>query len=257
MGDSYFDFAQHLSRLLCDPIFYGLDVLRGDGEPILLIPGFFAGDWSVATMARWLTRIGWRPHLSGIDWNVGCPNEKTERLAWRLAHIQEECGRPVVLLGHSLGGVLARALAASYPQRVRHVVTLGSPTRMEWSAVHTRYRPALRAFQALWHALNNLPPQCGTEHCRCAFSGALESPFPSGVGLSSIFTREDEVVDWRRCTIADGENYEVSGGHASLVVNRQVYRLLAAILARAMAARGNDATASSTRLTTSSPDGPR
>jgi triacylglycerol lipase len=196
-------------------------------------------------MARWLTRIGWRPHLSGIDWNVGCPNEKMERLSWRLAHIEEECASPVVLIGHSLGGVLARALAATYPQRVRHVVTLGSPTQMEWSAVRARYRPALRAFQSLWHALNNLPSQCGTEQCECALSWALGSRFPSGVGLSSIFTREDEVVDWARCAIADGENYEVSGGHASLVVNRQVYRLLAAILARLTAAMTNGTVATS------------
>jgi triacylglycerol lipase len=199
-------------------------------------------------MARWLTRIGWRPHLSGIDWNVGCPNEKSERLGWRLAHIEEECGSPVVLIGHSLGGVLARALAATYPQRVRQVVTLGSPARMEWGAMRARYRPALLAFRAFWHALNNLPPECGTERCGCSFSEAAASRFPSSVGLSAIFTRDDEVVDWRRCTTAEGENYEVSGGHASLVVNREVYRVVAAILSRAAAAHTNGAAASPLRL---------
>lgn len=237
MGESCIDFAQHLSSLLCDPVFYGADVVKGDGGPVLLIPGFFAGDWSVATMARWLTRVGWRPYLSGIDWNVGCPNEKCERLGWRLADIAEECGAPAVLIGHSLGGVLARALAATYPAHVRHVVTLGSPARMEWDAVRARYRPALRAFQAMWHALNNLPPQCGTERCACRFGDAVASCFPRTVGLSSIYTPQDEVVDWRASVTGDGENHEVSGAHVSLVVNREVYRLLARILGRLVAAR--------------------
>ena len=82
---------------------------------------------------------------------------------------------PAVVLGHSLGGVLARALAVKYPARVRHVVTLGSPARIAWSAVRARYRPAIRGFQALWQALNNRPAQCGTEQCIVPFrrSGQL------------------------------------------------------------------------------------
>src|SRR5271156_4159009 len=110
MAESCIDLAQNLSRLLCDPIFYGTNVPRGDGSPVLLIPGFFAGDWSLSTLARWLSRVGYRPYLSGIDWNVGCPDEKSQRLGWRLAHITDECGMPAIALGHSLGGVLARAL---------------------------------------------------------------------------------------------------------------------------------------------------
>ncbi|HZO80740.1 MAG TPA: alpha/beta hydrolase [Candidatus Binataceae bacterium] len=237
MGESFIDFAQHLSRLLCDPLFYGTDTIRGEGTPVLLIPGFFAGDWSLATMARWLARVGYRPYLSGIDWNVGCPNEKSERLGWRLAHLTDECGAPAVLVGHSLGGVLARALATTSPERICRVITLGSPARMDWNVVRARYRPAMRAFQTLWHALNNLPSQCGTERCGCRFGGAVAGDFPRKVQLSSIYTREDEVVDWRACVSADGTNHEVSGGHVSMVVNREVYRLLVSLLPRRGAER--------------------
>lgn len=231
MGESCIDFAQSLSCLLCDPVFYGTDIVRGDNRPVLLIPGFFAGDWSLLTMARWLMRIGYRPYLSGIDWNVGCPDEKSGRLGWRLAHITDECGMPAVVLGHSLGGMLARALAVKYPARVSDVVTLGSPARLLWSAVRPRYRPAMRAFQSVWHAFNNLPPQCGTDQCTCRFGEAVSSRIPRAVKLSSLYTRADEVVDWRTCVVADGDNYEVSGGHVSMAVNREVYRLLANILA--------------------------
>lgn len=231
MAESCIDFAQNLSRLLCDPIFYGTNVPKGDGSPVLLIPGFSAGDWSLSTLARWLSRVGYRPHLSGIDWNVGCPDEKSERLGWRLAHITDECGMPAVVLGHSLGGVLARALAVKYPARVRHVVTLGSPSRINWNAVRARYRPAIRSLQALWQAFQNRPAQCGTDQCACSFGEAANSRFPRGVKLSSIYTRSDEVVDWRACIAAEGDNHEVSGGHVSMAVNREVYQLLAVILA--------------------------
>jgi triacylglycerol lipase len=231
MGESCIDFAQSLSCLLCDPVFYGTDIVRGDNRPVLLIPGFFAGDWSLLTMARWLMRIGYRPYLSGIDWNVGCPDEKSGRLGWRLAHITDECGMPAAVLGHSLGGMLARALAVKYPARVTNVVTLGSPARLEWEAVRPRYRPAIRAFQSVWHAFNNLPPECGTDQCTCRFGEAISSRIPSTIKLSALYTREDEVVDWRACIVAEGDNYEVSGGHVSMAVNREVYRLLATILA--------------------------
>ena len=202
MGESCIDFAQSLSCLLCDPVFYGTDIVRGDNRPVLLIPGFFAGDWSLLTMARWLMRIGYRPYLSGIDWNVGCPDEKSGRLGWRLAHITDECGMPAVVLGHSLGGMLARALAVKYPARVTNVVTLGSPARLEWEAVRPRYRPAIRAFQSVWHAFNNLPPECGTDQCTCRFGEAVSSRIPRGIRLSSLYTREDEVVDTLDDTVA-------------------------------------------------------
>jgi len=136
-----------------------------------------------------------------------------------------------VVIGHSLGGVLARALAVKYPARVRHVVTLGSPERIAWTAVRARYRPAIRGFQSIWQAFNNRPAQCGTDQCACTFGEAVNSPFPRGVKLSSIYTRTDEVVDWRACLTTEGDNHEVAGGHASLAVNREVYHLLAVLLA--------------------------
>jgi pimeloyl-ACP methyl ester carboxylesterase len=151
MSESCIDFGQSLAGLLCDPIFYGFNAPKGNGHPVLLIPGFFAGDWLLTTMSLWLSRIGYRSYLSGIDWNVGCPSEKLERLDWRLSDSERECGARAVLIGDSLGGVLARAPAIVYPHRVRHVVTLGSPARIVWNAVRPRYRSAVRAFQTMWH----------------------------------------------------------------------------------------------------------
>jgi triacylglycerol lipase len=70
---SYPDYLLRFSLLLRDPLYYGLGVPRGTGQPILLIPGFLVEDWSLQVMAGWLRRIGYRPYLSGIDWNVSPP----------------------------------------------------------------------------------------------------------------------------------------------------------------------------------------
>jgi pimeloyl-ACP methyl ester carboxylesterase len=184
----------------------------------------------MATMARWLARIGYRPYLSGIDWNVGCPDRKVELLGWRTQAIVRESGVPLVLVGHSLGGMLARAITVRFPERVRHLVMMGTPSRTEsWAAIRPEWRPAVRAAQSLWSALGANPRQCGTPRCKCAF--ALQSaPLPDSVGLSSIYTRSDEVIDWRTCIDPRAENHEVPGGHLSLHINRHVYRLLAEIL---------------------------
>jgi pimeloyl-ACP methyl ester carboxylesterase len=227
---SCIDYFERLSSLLGDPIYYGWGVRKGAGEPILLIPGFFAGDWMMAAMAGWLARIGYRPYLSGIDWNVGCPGRKLELLGWRTQAIARESGVPLVLVGHSLGGMLARSIAVRFPQRVRRVVMLGTPNLKEsWTAIRPEWRPAARAAQSLWSALGANPRQCGTPRCECAFA-PQSAPLPDSVDFSSIYSRSDEVIDWRTCIDPQAENHEVPGGHLSLHINRHVYRLLAEIL---------------------------
>ena len=84
---SCIDYFERLSSLLRDPVYYGWGVRKGSDESVLLIPGFFAGDWMMAAMARWLARIGYRPYLSGIDWNVGCPGRTVELLGRRIQKI--------------------------------------------------------------------------------------------------------------------------------------------------------------------------
>ncbi len=114
-ASAYFDFLQQFASLARDPVGYGVGVPRGDGRPVLLIPGFTAGDWSLGTLARWLGRIGYKPYLSGIDLNVGCPRRKVELVGWRVEKIARESGQRVTIIGHSLGGVLGRAIATANP----------------------------------------------------------------------------------------------------------------------------------------------
>jgi triacylglycerol lipase len=226
---SCFDYMEQLSGLLRDPICYGSGVPRGNGEPVLLIPGFFAGDWMMAPMARWLRRLGYSPYHSGIDLNLGCPDEKAQRLQWRVAAIVRDTGTPLTLIGHSLGGVLARWLTISMPSMVARGVGLGAPLRHEWDSVNVRVRPLMRTVASFWQQMTGAAGRCGTAHCDCGFAAALHRS--SGSRFVSIYTRNDEVVDWRTC-VDGGPSYEVPGRHLGMVVNREVYRVVAGMLAR-------------------------
>jgi triacylglycerol lipase len=224
------DYLLHLGALLRDPVYLGQEVPRGNNQPILLIPGFLAGDWTLWTMAGWLNRLGYRAYFSGLDWNVDCPNQTGERLQWRLDMIMQETEQPVTIIGHSLGGMLGRFLGTNFPDKIRHVIALGSP--IDGSM---RVNPLVPfAFRTLQTLRKNQRPRtlaCGSHQCTCRFAQSMFAAFPDHVGFTSIFTKQDEVVDWHACIDTKRQNWEVSGGHLSLIVNRAVYRVLASTLA--------------------------
>jgi pimeloyl-ACP methyl ester carboxylesterase len=100
-----------------------------DGPPALVIPGFLATDRTTMPLRRAFANGGWRVHGWGMGWNRGVRHDTIDRLAERLEQISEAVSKnePVLLVGWSLGGLFARELARANPERVRAVVTLGSP----------------------------------------------------------------------------------------------------------------------------------
>ena len=225
-----YDYLSQLCALLLDLIYHGTNVPKGRGEPILLIPGFLGGDWTMGVMAGWLNRLGYRAYFSGIDCNIDCPNRTGELLRWRLDYIAQETGRPIVLVGHSLGGLLARFLGVNFPEQIRHVVAIGSPIDGS-SWVHPLVLSTVRTLQVLRRTMDNSSPECASRRCTCLFSQSVFSPLPQGVGSTVIFSKGDELVDWRACLDPRGNNQQVSGRHISLIVNREVYHILAEVLA--------------------------
>lgn len=222
------DIFLQFTKLLHDPVYRGSKTPVGHGEPVLLIPGFLAGDWTLRLMAGWLNRLGYRAYLSGIDWNIDCPNRTVERLRWRVDHIFNETQSPLILLGHSLGGVLARFLGMNFPEKIRHIIALGSPIHPPLR-VHPLLLVVSRLLQPVRRARGDVAPQCGSLQCTCRFSLVLSSS-PPGVGCTAVFSKQDGVVDWRCCLDPYGENREVTGEHMSLIVNLQVYHIIAETL---------------------------
>ncbi len=231
---SYPDYFYQLATLVRDPV-YRTPPMAGGGQPILLIPGFFAGDWTLLRMAGWLNRLGYQTYFSGIDWNVDCPNKTSERLRWRLEYIARETNNArVTVIGHSLGGLLARFLGANFADQVRHVVALGSPLQLNTQGgVHPLVRSTFALLGPLRQARGGVEQRCGSPDCTCRFAKTAFSALPPNVRFTSIFSKSDEIVDWRSAIDLQGDNLEVSGRHLGLIVNREVYRAVAQVLTSA------------------------
>jgi len=223
-----------LLLLHASPVFYGFGVPHGDGSPVVIIPGFMHSDVYLVVMYAWLMRLGYRPYYSGIDLNAECPNLLIKyHLNELVDQARQQTGRKVHLIGHSLGGIIARSLAAQRPDAIASVITLASP----FSAVLLqrsilRQAEAVRLFIHSEHG-DTVPPECYTERCTCDFMSSLRMGVPRHMPHTAIFTKTDGVVDWRSCLTGNRKiDVEVGGTHAGLAFNANVYSAIASRLAR-------------------------
>src|SRR5436309_3636902 len=115
------------ASLLRSSVYRGDRVEDGAGQPVMLIPGFLAGDDSLGLMTQWLRRTGHHTRKAGIRSNVDCSSASVERIAERLECLAEATGQRVAIIGQSRGGNLAKVLAVRHPHLVSGIVTLGSP----------------------------------------------------------------------------------------------------------------------------------
>ena len=104
-----------LAALTRNPVFRGRGVTDGRGQPVLLIPGFMAGDASLGIMARWLKGTGHHPSRAGIRSNIACSGSTVEALEDRLEALVHRQGRRAAIVGHSRGGSFAKVLPVGAP----------------------------------------------------------------------------------------------------------------------------------------------
>jgi triacylglycerol lipase len=221
---------RELSALLRDPIFRGRGVPHGDGRPVLLIPGFLSGDWQLRVMHSWLKGIGYKAYLSGILFNVHHSERMLAGLRHRLVQVEAETGSRVSLVGHSRGGLLAKVLSQRRPQSIEQVITLGAPLA-DWTDL------ALMTHYALGMAKAANEIAYGRRlNAEGRFSHDLS--LPPAVPTTSIYTRTDDVVNFRSCIRPDIPSISVWGSHNGLVINPEVYRLLGRLLHRPRRAAG-------------------
>jgi triacylglycerol lipase len=218
-------YSGELARLLADG-----DVRaprrRGDAQPVLLIPGFMAGDRSLAMMRHWLRRRGHSVAMSGMRANVDCAGRAVSRLEENLQKLAADHG-PVFVIGQSRGGALARALAVRQPELVSGLVTLGSPV-CDGLAVSA---PVLRTVR--WVArLGDLglpgmfSSSCKDGACCADFRDDLTAPLAPQIRAVAVHSRSDGIVDWRACLDPHAEPVEVDSSHCGMSVHRDVYRVL-------------------------------
>ena len=103
---------------------------RGDGQPVLVLPGLLADDVSTAALRRTLRRLGYDAPAWGLGRNIGPTASCVTGIRDLLNHLADKHGRAVSVIGWSLGGIFARDLARRSPESVRQVITLASPFRI-------------------------------------------------------------------------------------------------------------------------------
>lgn len=176
---------------------------RGDGHPVLVLPGFTASDVSTRIIRRYVSSLGYKSYGWKLGRNFGLAGGLRKRLMERLAELHERHDRPVSIVGWSLGGIYARELAKLMPKSVRRVITLGSPfggERQGFDPWMVRLLTGRDLAPRLRDRLNRLHP-------------------PPPVQSTAIFTRTDGIAPWRACREIDGdgtENIEVVASHCGL-----------------------------------------
>ena len=202
------------------------------GEPVVLVPGFLAGDGTLGPMALSLRRRGHRTYRSLIHANVGCTRSAATQLEGRIEAIATRRGSRVQVVGHSLGGMLARGLAVRRPDLVSGIVTLGSP--MLAPAAH--HASLTRSVDVLVRLSRAGLPGLMSEDCVagfCAREGFEESrqPLPDGVSFTAIYSRRDGIVDWRACVDPLATAVEVRASHVGMAVDPiTIEQVVAALL---------------------------
>jgi pimeloyl-ACP methyl ester carboxylesterase len=174
---------------------------RGDGHGVLVLPGLLASDVSTAVLRRFLRRLGYDAAGWDLGRNRGPTDQVVDELPRVLSALAGRTGRPVSLIGWSLGGIYARELARRDPVQVRQVITLGSP----FALTDPRQSHADGAYQrrAYLHATGRLPTR-------------EQLTQPIGVPSTAVYSRRDGIVSWQACIAPETslhENVEVRCGH--------------------------------------------
>jgi hypothetical protein len=200
-----------------------------NAKVVMLIPGFMAGDVTLAPLANFCRWLGHRAVYAGILSNSECPRETMRKLNARLALAHEKFDQPIVVVGQSLGGVYAREIARDQPAMVERVISLGSPIRMPRHHANLAVEVVAKSVAAIRGRADG----CLSEACQCGVILSDESP--ADVPTTHVYSRTDGVVHWESCIDRSGaptvENVEVMGSHVGMGLNVDVYRIIADRLA--------------------------
>jgi len=202
---------------------------RGDGHPVLLLPGFMANEGTLVALKFFLQSRGYEVQAWGFGRNVGFTHRHASALEQKIRYMHHKSGRKVSLVGWSLGGMFAMHGAYEATDCVRSVITLGSPVTFDPEG--SQSPPLVRALYRL------VAHPMGTgAHVSQVRAKALRRPKALPVPISCIYSLSDGIVPPQEATI-DGnralhENIRVPGSHVGLGFNPIVLWILADRLAQ-------------------------
>lgn len=225
-----------IPRLLRHSVWRDANPHEGAGLGVVLVPGFGAGDFSLSLATTWLRDRGYEPTGAGVGFNVGCTSELVDRIERRLEEHVEATGGPVVLLGQSRGGGLARLAAARRPDLVCGLVMLGSPV-LDPMGAHPHVLLAARALAGL-SAIG--VPGLMDNDClsgTCFEDNVAAATTPLEMPAVSVYSKSDGIVPWQLSLDPSAECVEVHSTHTGMGVDPDVYLALRPRLARWAAER--------------------
>ena len=222
-----------LAFLRISPVYWGNGIPQGDGSAVVVVPGFLGTDSYLTPLRNWLQRIGYKPYFSGIGWNAECPTLLIrQHLNETIDTACRSTGGKVHLIGHSLGGTMARAIAAQRPDRIASVITLGAPIHAVAAHAAILRTAEIVRKQILKRHGNGVLPDCYTAACTCSFVESVNGKIPKAVRQTAIYTKTDGILDWRVCLTGEPRvDCEVSATHIGLVFSPLVYDVVARRLA--------------------------
>jgi pimeloyl-ACP methyl ester carboxylesterase len=191
---------------------------RGDGHPVIVVPSFLHGDGNTAPLRRFLQGCFYAVEGWGLGTNLGPTAVALDGIETLLDAVYRRHGRKVTLIGHSLGGVIARELAKQHPGQVRQLLVLASPIRLPTASP---LEPVYKLL-ARWHSIDPDGP-------------VAELNTPPAVPVTAIYTKSDGVVAWQSCREIEGErreSIEIRGSHGTMVRNPAAWRIVADRLAQ-------------------------
>lgn len=195
---------------------------RGDGHPVIVLPGFATSDHMTMLLRQFLSLLGYQVFPWDLGWNLDqhSVGENGEHIAQRIEEIADSTGRDVSLVGWSLGGVIAREAARRKHHGLRQVITLGSPFAGN---------PRATSLATLYAIITGNSLAAEKTHRRYEW-GHEPLPVPS----SAIYSKSDGITAWQNCvsdTDTQTENIEVHSSHFGFVTNPAVYYAVADRLA--------------------------
>jgi len=192
--------------------------VKGDGHPVLVVPGFLAGELSTQPLRDFIEKIGY----TSYDWKLGRNYGRIEDIETLLDQVEtlyEERQQKITLIGWSLGGVYSREIAKRKPRLIRQVITLASPFKGL-----NKYNYAKWAYRLLnGKDINELDAEL-----------LASIPRPAPVTTTAIYSKKDGIVPWALCLEEEKkglhQNIEVDSAHLGMGFDKEVLELIANLL---------------------------